>query len=424
MKPARTKFTVLKQTMELIPRNLVPKLAREHGVQGRCRTFSAWSHVVSMVFAQLSHALSLNDICDTLGNHSGALRTVREATPPSRNGLSHANRTRNADMAEALFWRTLSALRSAAPGFGMGRKYCGFPRRFKRVINVVDSTTIQLVANCMDWAKHRRRKAAAKCHMRLDLQSFLPRFALIKAANTGDVTEARAVCAGIKSGEIVAFDKAYVNFPHLFELTQRGVFWVTRAKDNMQYRHIAVHSEPRGRVLQDIRVQPTGQHSHRTYPDELRLVEAIVEINGEDQCMRFITDNFDWAATSICDLYKARWGIEVFFKQIKQTLKVGDFLGYSENVIRWQLWTALLTYVLLRFIAYRSRWRGSFPRLFTALRGVLWDRLNMYEVLRMLDGCGTAHGPPRMVAVPSQAYLPGFAVQSMGQHVSSTKGKT
>lgn len=174
MVPARPQFTILKQVVELIPRNLVAKLAKEFGVDKQSRSISPWSHVVSLLFAQLSHALSLNDIVDTLRNHSGALLTVREAVPPSRNGLSNANRTRNADMAEALFWQVLEAFRAKHPTFGMGRKYCGMPRRFKRLINVVDSTTIKLVANCMDWAKHRRKKAAAKCQLRLDLQTFLP----------------------------------------------------------------------------------------------------------------------------------------------------------------------------------------------------------------------------------------------------------
>ena len=122
--------------------------------------------------------------------------------------------------------------------------------------------------------------------------------------------------------------------------------------------------------------------------------------------MSFITNNFEWAPSAICDLYKARWAIEVFFKQIKQTLQLADFLGHNEQAIRWQVWTALLTYVLLRFVAFKSRWTHSFSRLFTVLRAVLWNRLDMYSVL---DFCGTASDPPPLRARPSQAYLPGFA---------------
>jgi len=407
MKPSRHQFSVLKQIVDLLPRNLVPKLAREHGVKKKSRKFTPWSHVVSMLFAQLSHALSLNDICDSLRNHVGNLTSMRQAKPPSRNGLSHANRNRDADMAEALFWKTLAFLQKQAPNFGMGRKYIGLPRRFKRIINVVDSTTIRLVANCMDWAKHRQRKAAAKCHMRLDLQTFLPRFAIVKAADTHDSTEAAELCADIRAGEIVVFDKAYVDFKHLHQLAGRGVFWVTRAKDNMAYEIVGQHTPSGRNILLDASIRPTTHYSKKDYPEPLRLVVATVEVDGKDTVMTFLTNNFEWAPSSICDLYEARWGIEVFFKQIKQTLQLADFLGHNENAVRWQIWTALLTYLLLRFIAYRSQWNRSFARLFTALRGVLWSRLDMYSVLRC---CGTAPGSPPMRAAPNQAYLPGFAL--------------
>ena len=276
MKPAGHKFTTLKQICDLIPRNLVPKLAQKYGVDKRSRKFTPWSHVVSMVFAQTAHSLSLNDICDTLSNHSGVLTTMRRAVPPSRNGLSYANRNRNADMAEALFWETLKSLQSGAPQFGMGRNYCGFPRRFKRTINVVDSTTIRLVANCMDWAKHRRRKAAAKCHMRLNLQTFLPRFAIVKAADTHDATEAWKLCSEIQAGEIVIFDKAYVEFAHLFSLTGRDVFWVTRAKENMQYEVICENTSTTDKILRDQRIKLKVEKSAKDYPQELRLIEAVV----------------------------------------------------------------------------------------------------------------------------------------------------
>ena len=311
-------------------------------------------------------------------------------------------------MAEELFWETLKSLNRSAPEFGMGRNYCGFPHRFhRRIINIVDSTTIPLVANCIDWAKHRRRKAAAKCHMRLDLGSFLPRFAVVKAAHTHDATEARGVCADMQAGEIVAFDKAYVDFAHLHELNERDVFWVTRAKSNMQYKVVRRNSKPSENIKRDVIIRLKVKKSRQQYPVTLRFVEAIVEIDGKEQTLTFLTNNMQWAASSICDLYKARWAIEVFFKQIKQTLQLADFLGHNESAIRWQIWTALLTYVLLRFIAFRSKWRGAFARLFTLIRGVLWSRLDMYSVLHC---CGTAPDPPRIAAVPSQAYQPEFAL--------------
>jgi hypothetical protein len=386
---------------------LVPKLARQYGVESQSRAFTPWSHTVAMLFAQLAHALSLNDVCDTLRNHAGVLTTTRGAVPPSRNGLSHANRERNADMAEALFWKVLEELQSRFPRFGMGRNYCGFPRRFRRIINVVDSTTIQLVAHCLDWAKPRRRKAAAKCHMRLDLQTFLPRFAVVRSARAADATQARLVCAGIQAGEVVIFDKAYVDFAHLWELTLRAVFWVTRAKANLQYELVRENSPARGSILRDQIVRLTIPKSREQYAEEMRLIEAIVEIDGRLVAMTFLTNNFDWAASSISDLYKARWGIEVFFKQIKQTLQLADFLGHNANAVRWQVWTALLVYVLLRFLAYVGHWQHSFARLFTLVRGVLWECL---DAVSLISTCGTAPPPLHFRAAPEQAYLPGFAL--------------
>ena len=411
MEPTRHKFNILKQVMDKIPPYLVGKLAHKYGCDKKSRSFSPWSHVVTMVYAHLAHSLGLNDIADSLRHHSGSLSTIRGATAPSRNGLSHANMVRSADMAEALFWETLSDLQKEYPNFGMGRNYCGFPAKFKRIINVIDSTTIKLVANCMDWAKHRRRKAAAKCHMRLDLQTFLPRFAVVKTAGTHDSTEARVLCAEIRAGEIVVFDKAYIDFKHLKELTDRGVFWVSRAKDNMSYTVIK-RNKHKGDVKKDVIIRLQGYKARNDYPVTMRMITARVEVDGKMVILTFLTNNMEWSATSICDLYKGRWGIEVFFKQMKQTLQLGDFLGYSENAVRWQVWTALLTYVLLRLISYIGKWKDSFARLFTAIRGVLWSR---YDLLSLLNGCcGTAHAPPRMILSVEQLYFPGFEVKNYG----------
>jgi hypothetical protein len=406
MNPSKHSLTILAQLFKLIPRNVIPKLANAYGVSKKSRFFTPTSHVLALMQGQLSHSISLNDTCDCLHNHSGALSSMRGAVAPSKNAFSNANRARNADMAEGLFWSVLNELKRASPGFAMqGRNYCGIPRRFKRVINVVDSSTIKLVANCLDWAKHRRRKAAAKMHLRLDLHSFLPKFVLVKTASTNDLAQSYEVCAGVKAGEIVVFDKAYVGYEHLHILTMRGVFWVTRAKENIRYEVVGQHSEPQGQIILDVDTRLTGTKTSEKYPGTLRLVEAMVEVDGKLRKMTFITNNMQWAPSSICELYRSRWGIEVFFKEIKQTLQIADFIGYNENAVRWQIWTALLVYILLRFVAWQGRWKHSFTRLFTVLRGVLWSCLDMFSVLSC---CGTAHGTLRIRAAPEQCYLPGF----------------
>ena len=388
MRPANHKFTLLKQVIEIIPAYLVPKLSKKHGVDKKSRTFSPWSHVVSMIFAHLSHALSLNDVSDTMRHHAAALATARNAQPPSRNGLSHANKVRSAEMAKELFFETLHHLTGHFPKFGRMDSSFKLPRRIKRVINLVDSTTIPLFANCMDWAKHRRRKAAAKCHMMLDALTFLPRFAVVDSAKSHDAVKGRILCNQLKDGEIVIFDKAYVDFKHLFELMERGILWVTRAKTNMSYRICRRLKSTHKSIIQDAEIRLKGHRSGKDYPQGFRLIVADVVRDGKTVRMEFITDNFDLSAVTICDLYKARWDIELFFKQLKQTLKLSDFLGYSENAVQWQIWTALLTYVILRFIAYMSKWKGTFARLFAVIRGVLWSRFDLHALLK--GCCGTA----------------------------------
>jgi hypothetical protein len=310
-------------------------------------------------------------------------------------------------MGKELFYETLSHLTGHFPRFGRIDTSFKLPRRIKRMINIVDSTTIQLFANCMNWAKHRRRKAAAKCHMLLDAQTFLPRFAVVGSAKSHDAVKGRVLCNQLKDGEIVIFDKAYVDFKHLFELMLRGIFWVTRAKTNMAYKIVRKLKKTHKNIILDAEIRLTGVKSGRDYPQKIRLIIANVMRNGKMVRMEFITDNFDLAATTICELYKARWDIESFFKQIKQTLKLSDFLGYSENAVQWQIWMALLTYVILRFIAYMSKWKGTFARLLTLIRGVLWSRFDMNDLLKQC--CGTAPGAKRMCMQPQQLYLPLFA---------------
>lgn len=405
--PAGHRYTILKQLCNLIPGHMVDRLAEEYGVDEQSRTFSPWSHVVTQTHAQVTHAIGLNDVCDSLQMNAGVLATIRGATPPSRNNLSHANKIRDSRMAEALYWEMMEHLMHQTPGFAKGKVRRGFLRRFRKTIHAVDSTTIQLVANCMDWAKHRRRKAAAKCHLRLNLQSFLPSCAIIDTAKDHDNRRARQVCAELESGEISVFDKAYVDFTHLLELTRREVWWVTRAKDNLQYRVVKrLNTTEHPRILADELIALTVSRSSRAYPRRLRRVVALIEVEGKDVEMVFLTNHLTWSAWTVAELYRCRWDIEVFFKEIKQTLQLADFLGHSANAVRWQIWIGLLVHLLLRYLAYVHSWAHSFTRLFTVIRAVLWRRWHLGE---LLDSYGTAKPPGRISATPEAAYLPGFA---------------
>lgn len=394
------KFEVLRQVCNLIPPFLVSTVANQSGVDKKARTFTPWSHVVAMLYAQLTHAISLNDVCDALKVFSGPLSAIRGAVAPSPNALSHANRVRDAHMAEQLLWAQLDHLQTLSPAFVAGGRRLP---RFKRRLHVVDSTVITLVAHCMSWAKHRRRKAATKLHMRLDLQSLLPAFAIVDLAPHHDNTRAPQMCAGLKAGEIAIFDKAFLAFGNLWGLTQRGVFWVTRAKDNLDYRVVQRNlRRADGRILRDDLIRLRGPKSRKLYPEVLRRVVARVELKGEEVQMEFLTNNLEWSAQTVAELYRCRWDIEKFFRQLKQTLQLADFLGNSANAVHWQIWMALLLYVLLRYLAFLSRWQRSFTRLWALTRTTLWRKIDLAELLR---GYGTAGGAFRFLGRPEQAYF-------------------
>jgi len=403
--PARHHINVLGQLLKYIPRSLVSAAAHRHGVDAKARSFSVWSHMAAMIFVQLAHALSLNDACDWLRLKVRAIAGLG-MTPPSRNNLSHANKVRPAAFIETVFWKTLDHFHRCEPAFG-GRRKGRLLHRFKVNVHAVDSTTMELVANCMDWAQHRQRKAAAKLHLRLSVGSFLPSFAIVDTAGENDNKRAREVCAGLESGEIALFDKAYVDYGHLHDLDVRGVQWVTRAKENFKYRAVRNLPVPAGgRILKDQIVVLAGAKWKKFKGWTLRRVEAMVAVDGKDKVMVFITNNTRWSAGSVCDLYRARWEIEVFFKQVKQTLKLSGFVGYSANAIRWQVWTALLVYVLLRFAAHLSAWGHSFTRLFTVVRAAMWERLDLPGLLQVY---GTAGGSFKLLGAAHSAWLPGLA---------------
>ena len=238
-------------------------------------------------------------------------------------------------------------------------------------------------------------------------RSLLPSFVVVSSAHVSELAKVRQLCAGLKRGEIVLFDKGYHQLAHYWELTQRGVFFVTRPKENLRYRVIKRRcgcTDPR--ILKDEEIRLIGRHSGADYPHRLRRVTADVELDGVQTTLDFITNNFAWSATSIAELYRCRWQIEAFFKQIKQTLQIADFLGHNANAVQWQVWMALLVYVLLRFLAWRSKWNHSFSRLLTLLRAALWLRRDLAQ---LLNRYGTAGGRFSYLDPPLQRWLPGFA---------------
>ena len=182
-------------------------------------------------------------------------------------------------------------------------------------------------------------------------------------------------------------DSGYIDFEHLYDLEVRGVVWVTRAKENLQYEVVETYPvKVGGKVVSDELVGLENPASRKAYPELMRRIVAWVEVDGQDRLMTFLTNQLTWCPESVAELYRCRWQIEVFFKQIKQTLQLADFLGTSANAVRCQVWTALLVYLLLRYLAFLSNWAHSFSRLFAVVRTCLWRK---WDLLKLLARFGT-----------------------------------
>jgi hypothetical protein len=402
-RPTKTAYTSLRQIVQWIPEGLLDRLAKK--VKADIRTFSCTSHVLALLYGQIAKAGSLNEICDAARLHEPELNRIRGATAPKRNTFSHANRNRDPQIAEDLYWAELSHLQKICPSFTQYKKHSGFIFRVKRDIFAIDSTTLKLSLSCIDWARHRRKKAAAKTHMRLNIGTMLPAFAVVEDAAHHDSKRADVLCAGLKDGDVLLADRAYVDLAFLYDLAQRGVFFVLREKENMVFKVLKRRRHTDPRIIADETVRLSRKGSDEKYPEALRRITAVVEVDGKDMEMTFITNNFEWSPRTVAELYRARWAIELFFKELKQTLQLADFVGYNENAVKWQVWIGLLAHLLLRFMKHISKWGLSFSRLAGIVRSAVWMKIDLLDTLQ---NYGTAGGPKRPVIVGKQLYFQGF----------------
>ena len=395
-KATRTVYTILRQISTLVPREFVTDAAKELKI--KWREFDPWSHLMTLVTVQLSKQESLNGICDIAKAIEYEWNRAGLALP-HRNTLSNANTKRDPKMAEDVFWKLLEHFKGISPDF-ISEKFDGFLSRMKNhKIFLLDSSTIQLTLDCFDWARHRRQKAAAKLHMTLELASRLPSFAVVEDAAHHDSTRASVCTEQLVQGDILVADRAYLDFTFLNELAKRDVFFVIRKKTSTLFKiveslkpscapDLRKHST---QILADEKVQPAGSKTSAAYTASggmLRLVKALVEVRGEMREMVFLTNNFSWSGRTIAELYRARWGIETFFKEIKQTCQIHDFIGYSENAVKWQVWAGLIGHLLLRYIRYLAKWKHSFSRLAGVVRGSLWLKKKLLSLLELYGTAG------------------------------------
>ena len=344
------------------------RLVKEHRAERYSKGYSSWEHFVAMLFCQLAQAKSLREICGGLACTMGKLRHLGMKTSPKKSTLSYANTHRPWQMFRDLFYETLKVCRMAAP---RNRKF-----RFKNKLLSLDSTTISLCLSLFPWAEFRRTKGAVKLHLLLDHDGYFPTYAYISNGKKHDVTIARKI--SFPSGSIVAMDRAYNDYKLLGAWTENGIFFVTRLKKNADFEVVEERITPRNlKIFSDQLIRFTGDNAQKKCPHLLRRI--VVWDDQNEREIVLLTNHLKFGATTISAIYKDRWQIEIFFKALKQNLKIKTFVGTSENALYIQIWTALIAMLLIKFLQFKAKFGWSLSNLVAFLRWNLFTYRDLWE---------------------------------------------
>ncbi len=365
--------SLFSQLLHHFPRTEFAHLVAKHGAERRAKGFSCWTQLVSMLFCHMAHADSLREICGGLACCIGRLRHLGISKAPNKSTLSYANQNRPAALYEELFWTMLNRFRTSC---GLGHRKRKF--RFKNKLLSLDSTTISLCLSLFPWAEFRRAKGGVKVHVLLDHDDYMPSFVRITTAKKHDRTVAGRI--SLKPGSVVAFDRAYNDYSLFSSWTENGVFFVTRQKENAVYEVVEKRRPPYHRyILSDEIIRLTGPRAEEKCPHLLRRVVVWDRDNNREIVL--LTNHLEFGASTISAIYKDRWEIEIFFKTLKQHLKIKTFIGTSENALRIQIWTAFIALLLLKYLHYLSKFGWSMSNLATMLRLNLFTYRDLLEWL-------------------------------------------
>ena len=361
--------SIFSQLLQLFPRWEFQYAVKETKAERHARGFTCWGQFVAMLFCQLGRAHSLREITNGLRSCEGKLKHLG-ITAPNRSTLSYANEHRPWELYQRVFFNLYETCRRQMQG---RKKF-----RFKNKLVSLDATVIDLCLSMYDWAKFRRTKGAVKLHLVLDHDGYLPSFAVITDGKSHEVKVAYMI--KFDPGTIVVDDRGYNDY-HLFaKWTSEEVFFVTRQKDNAIYTVIEERSVPKHRfVLRDEIILFTGTGTAEKCPYPMRRIEYYHA--EKDEILVYLTNNLKLGATTIAAIYKDRWQIESFFKALKQNLKIKTFVGTTANAVKIQIWTALITMLILRYLQIRALFNWSLSNLVAILRMNLFTYRDLWAWL-------------------------------------------
>ena len=351
--------SIFAQLLQFFPRLEFEQVVRDTRAERHARGFTCWGQFVAMLFCQLGQARSLREICGGLAGCEGKLKHLGVPQAPNKSTLAYANEHRPWQLYQRVFHVLFARCQQAASG--------PRPFRFRNPLLSIDATIIELCATMFDWAKYKQGKGAAKLHLVLDHDGYLPRFAVLTEGRTPEINVAREF--QFAPGTIVVFDRGYVDYKWYQRLNEDGVFFVTRLRRDAHYRVLERCPVPENRNIRKDELIELGSPHYRQV-SRLRRIEVWSEQHQE--VLVLLTNHLRFGSTTIAQIYRQRWQIEVFFRHLKQNLRIKTFVGTSANALHVQIWTALIAILLLKYLQLRARFGWSLSNLVALLRQQLF----------------------------------------------------
>ena len=368
-------ITLFSQILQQIDRNLFHKSVIKYQSDKHNKGINSWTHLTTMLFCHLSKAQSIREITNGLLSISGNLNHLGiQGKCPSRSSLSYINEHRDWRMFREFYFLLKEELQNK--GHLKRKKF----KKINRKIYMLDSTVISLCLKVFDWARYRQEKGAIKLHTMLDYDGCMPSYLFMTEAKQADVKHAHYMVLPKRS--VVVADRGYQDFSMLYDWNKDDIYFVIRLKKSINHKMIEelpLSQTDSNKILKDELITLTEEDTKEHYPKPIRRVAVYDEKN--DKVIELITNNLTWTASTIAELYKQRWMVEIFFKELKQHLKIKSFIGTNENAMWIQIWTALITLLLLRYLKELAKYNWSLSNMIAFLRMNLFVKIVLYDWL-------------------------------------------
>lgn len=364
---------IFSQIMELVSSTSFQTLVTRHGGDYKVRGFSCWKQYLCMAFGQLTHRESLSDTLMCLKANAGKMYHLGIGEVVAKSTLTKANENRSYRIYQDL---TMLLIREAK------RLYIGdsdLEVQLSNNVFAIDATTIDLCLSTFHWATFRRTKGGIKLHTQLDLKTAIPEFILFSNASVHDVNALDFI--SFEANSFYVMDRGYVDYKRLYRIHLCGAFFITRAKDNMDFRRLYSRKVDKSKnILCDQTIMLNGHYSAKHYPEKMRRIKFCDADTGK--VLIYLTNNFHIDATEVAQLYKHRWKIELFFKWIKQHLKIKSFWGQSENAVKTQIWIAISVYVLVAIAKKRFMLKQSLYEILQVLSISIFEKMPINQLFQ------------------------------------------